>query len=116
MDTFEYLSSAAGASYRCRLLFNNTGRAITVARVGVNGTITASCTTAVNGTCDIPFAAHVGSLLFQCIVATGNGSPAGVGSFYSFAVQRQPAALQEAPHAEEAGDSVSSSGLKPAQE
>lgn len=116
MDTFEYLSSAAGASYRCRLLFNNTGRQITVARVGVNGTISGTCTTAVNGTCDIPFASHAGSLLFQCIVATFNGGPAAPGSFYSFAVQRQPAALQEALHADEAGDSASGSGLKTAQE
>lgn len=111
MDTFEYL--AAAASYRCRILFNNTGRALTVARLGVNGTIVGTCTTPVNGTCDQPFIAHAANLLFQCVVATGNGAPVTPGSFYSFAVQRQPVAAQEAS-AEEG--SLSSSGFKEAQQ
>lgn len=62
--------------------------------IGVNGTVAFSCTTPVNGTCDTPFVAHAGNLLFQCLVATGNGSPVTAGSAYVFAVQRQPAALE----------------------
>ena len=58
MDVFEYLSAPAGASYRCRITSNGTGRALTLARVGVNGAIQASCTTPVNGTCDLPFVFH----------------------------------------------------------
>lgn len=90
MDVYEYFSAAA--SYRCRIQYNNTGRAITLARLGVNGTIQASCTTAVNGTCDLPYVGHAAGLVFQCLVATGNGSPVAAGSLYAHTIQRQPAA------------------------
>jgi len=98
MDVWEYLSAPAGASYRCRITSNNTGRGLTLARIGVNGAIQASCITPVNGTCDLPFIAHAGNLLFQCIVATSNGAPVATGSTYGFAVQREPLIL--APAAE----------------
>jgi hypothetical protein len=107
MDTYEYFSGAA--SYRCRIQFNNTGRQITLARIGVNGTIQASCTTAVNGTCDLPFVLHAGGLLFQCLVATGNGSPVAAGSLYAFSIQRQPAAAPTGP------SDVGASGLAEAE-
>jgi hypothetical protein len=110
MDVWEYLSAPAGASYRCRITSNSTGRQLRLARVGVNATIQASCITPVNGTCDLPFVAHTGNLLFQCIVATGNGSPVTTGSTYGFAVQRQP--LVVIPGAEAQGVS-SRSGLGP---
>jgi hypothetical protein len=92
MDAYEYLSAAA--SYRCRITFNSTGEALNLRVIGVNGTVAFSCTTPVNGTCDTPFVAHAGNLLFQCLVATGNGSPVTASSAYVFAVQRQPAALE----------------------
>jgi hypothetical protein len=92
MDAYEYLSAAA--SYRCRITFNSTGEALNLRVIGVNGTVAFSCTTAVNGTCDTPFVAHAGDLLFQCLVATGNGSPVAAGSAYVFGVQRQPAAFE----------------------
>jgi hypothetical protein len=109
MDAYEYLSAPAGASYRCRITSNGTGRALTLARLGVNGTIQASCTTAVNGTCDLPFVFHAGNLLFQCIVATGNGSPVTTGSTYAFAVQREPLILTTS--AAEAREAASRSGF-----
>ena len=93
MDVYEYLSAAT--SYRCRILYNNTGRQLTLARLGVNGAIQASCTTPVNGTCDLPYVLHAGGLLFQCLVATGNGAPVGAGSLYAIAIQRSPAAAVE---------------------
>jgi hypothetical protein len=90
MDVWEYLSAPAGASYRCRITANHTGRQLRLARIGVTGTVQASCITPVNGTCDLPFVAHAGNLLFQCTVATGNGLPVTTGSLYGFAVQREP--------------------------
>jgi hypothetical protein len=90
MDVYEYLTAAA--AYRCRIGYNSTGRQLTLARLGVNGTIQASCTTPVNGVCDLPYVSHAGGLLFQCLVATGNGSPVAAGSLYAFAIQRQPTA------------------------
>ena len=111
MDVFEYLSAPAGASYRCRITVNGTGRALTLARIGVNGAVQASCTTPVNGTCDLPFVLHAGNLLFQCIVATSNGAPVATGSTYGFAVQRAPLVLT--PSAAEAREAVSRSGFAP---
>jgi len=109
MDVWEYLSAPAGASYRCRITSNNTGRQLRLSRVGVNGAVQAVCITPVNGTCDHPFVAHAGNLLFQCTVATGNGSPVTTGSVYGFAVQRAP--LVATPSAE--AQAVSSrSGLE----
>ena len=92
MDAYEYQSAAT--SYRCRITFNNTGEALNLRVIGVNGAVAFSCATPVNGTCDTPFVGHAGNLLFQCLVATGNGSPVAAGSAYGFAVQRQPAALE----------------------
>jgi hypothetical protein len=103
MDVYEYFSAAT--SYRCRIQYNNTGRALTLARLGVNGVIQASCTTPVNGTCDLPYVLHAAGLVFQCLVATGNGAPVAAGSIYAFTIQRQPAA---APAAE---SNVGASGL-----
>jgi hypothetical protein len=100
MDVWEYLSAPAGASYRCRIISNNTGRQLRLARIGVNATVQASCVTPVNGTCDLPFVAHAGNLLFQCIVATGNGAPVATGSAYGFAVQREPLAASPTTEAQ----------------
>ena len=95
MDAYEY-QTGASASLRCRITFNNTGRALTLARIGVNGLVQASCTTPVNGTCDLGFVVHGGNLLFQCLVATGNGSPVAVGSAYVLVLEREPAPLAAA--------------------
>src|SRR5262249_38596537 len=106
---FEYLSAPAGASYRCRITVNGTGRALTLARIGVNGAVQASCTTPVNGTCDLPFVLHAGNLLFQCIVATSNGAPLAAGPAYGFAGRREPLILTTS--AADAREGVSRSGF-----
>jgi hypothetical protein len=111
MDVYEYLSAAA--SYRCRILRNATGRTLNLRRVGVNGTIGSSCSAPPAGTCDLPFVAHVGNLLFQCIVATQNGAPVTATAQYVFAVQRAPAAL-EAESTSEEDARAPASGLGPA--
>jgi hypothetical protein len=112
MDVYEYLSAAA--SYRCRILRNATGRTLNLRRIGVNGTITASCAAPPAGTCNLPFALHVGNLLFQCTVATQNGAPVPIGSQYVIAVQRAPAALEADAAATEAA-TPRASGLQQVQ-
>jgi hypothetical protein len=111
MDVYEYLSAAA--SYRCRILRNATGRTLNLRRIGVNGTVGASCAAPPLGTCDLPFASHGGNLLFQCIVATQNGAPVVAGAQYVVAVQRGPAAL-EAESGSDQEVRPTASGLGPA--
>jgi hypothetical protein len=86
MDTYEFLS--ASGNWRCRILFNNTGTGLHLSLVGLTGTVLQSCTTPVNGTCDTPDIGLGGDFLFQCIVASGAGSPVGANSLYQIGIQR----------------------------
>jgi len=43
---------------------------------------------------------HAGGLLFQCLVATGNGAPVAAVSVYALAIQRQAAAGPAEPSAQ----------------
>jgi hypothetical protein len=89
MDVYEFQTTPVFDSWRCFVNANNTGRALNVRLVGVNGTVgTSSCTTPVNGTCATPFVGLAPNLLFQCTVSTGNGSPVLPGSLYRFGIQR----------------------------
>jgi len=89
MDTYEWQSQASGsASFRCRITSNTTGQTLNLKWLGVNGTIIDSCSALNGGTCDTGVHATVGNLLFQCIVATANGSPVSASAHYIFAVQR----------------------------
>jgi hypothetical protein len=86
MDVFEWPTAPAGGGYSCSVTFNNTGQAINIRLIGVNGTIITSCTTAVNGTCATPVVNLAGNTLFDCLIATQFAAPAGTNTFYQFAV------------------------------
>jgi hypothetical protein len=89
IDVYEFQTTPLSDAWRCFVNANNTGRALNVRLVGVNGTVGASsCTTPVNGTCFTPFVTLAPNLLFQCTVSTGNGAPVAAGSLYRFGVQR----------------------------
>jgi hypothetical protein len=90
MDTYEFLSAPAGARYRARIISNGTGRTLNVRFIGVNGTIVGSCAAVSFGVCDTPSFLLAGNLLFQVIVATGNGSPVVANAHYILAIQRLP--------------------------
>ena len=88
MDVYEYQSAAVAANYRCSITQNSTGRALRLRRIGVDGSITATCITAINGVCSLPLVAHAANLLFQCTVATASSQPVSATAHYTIAVQR----------------------------
>lgn len=98
MDVFEFQTPAAGGSFRCRILSNTTGQTLNLRFMGVNGTIISSCAAANNGSCDAGTFSLVGNLLFQCLVATGNGTPVITDARYTLVVERPVAlTLADAP-------------------
>ena len=68
-------STTAVDTFRCGIISNSTGRALNLRMFGVNGTIIAQCTTAVNGGCATANVSLVANLEFQCGVWTQNGQP-----------------------------------------
>jgi hypothetical protein len=89
METYEFQTTAATASWRCRIITNQTTRALNVRLIGLTGAQLANCTTSAGGTCDTAAIALGGNFKFQCLVATGAGSPIpSDASWYRIAVQR----------------------------
>jgi hypothetical protein len=88
MEVYEWTSRSAGGYYQCRILSNFTGEPLTITFMGVNGTIIDSCTAPAGGTCDVPAYNLFGNLKFQCLVATGYGSPVISTNTYKMAVRR----------------------------
>jgi hypothetical protein len=89
MELYEFQTPPAGGSWQLVISQNNTGQDLNARLIGVNGTIIASCTTPVNGTCSTVPIALVGNLKFMAIVATDAFSPIAPGNqTYTIRIRR----------------------------
>lgn len=89
MEVYEWQTAAVQVNWRCRILSNQTTRALSLRMIGLTGVELASCTTAPGGTCDTPSVTLGATFKFMCTVATGAGSPIPSDtSWYRIAVQR----------------------------
>jgi hypothetical protein len=88
MEVFEWPTPAAGGTYSCDILLNETGRVLNISLIGVNGTVINSCSAAAGGSCSTPIVGLAANTKFQCLTATSFGAPVGAGVYYSMSVQR----------------------------
>jgi hypothetical protein len=89
LETYEFQTTPSQVNWRCRITANQTSRALTVRMLGLTGQQIATCTTAAGGTCDTLAVTLGANFKFQCVVATGAGSPIPSDlSWYQIAVQR----------------------------
>lgn len=79
MEVYEFQTPPAGGGWQLQITQNNTGRALNLRLVGVNGTIITSCTTPVNGTCNTTPIGLVGNFKFLALVATDAFNPVAPG-------------------------------------
>jgi len=89
METYEFLTSPAGGTYYCQILYNGVGRTMNVSLIGVNGTVISSCAAAYGSSCSTSTSVGLAAnTKFQCLYATGFGSPVspGAGTFYEWSV------------------------------
>jgi hypothetical protein len=89
LETYEFVTSSAGGTYYCQVLYNGVGRTMNVSLVGVNGVVISSCSAASAGACNTSTSTSLaGNTKFQCVYATGYGSPItpGVDTFYEWGV------------------------------
>ncbi len=89
LETYEFQTTPSQVNWRCRIIANQTSRALNVRMLGLTGIELAACTTAVGGTCDTAAITLGANFKFVCVVATGAGSPIPSDlSWYQIAVQR----------------------------
>jgi len=81
MEVFEFVTPVQD-SYRCCILQNSTNQDLFVRLIGLTGSPVQSFQTAVNGTGCTPFNVLGAGFAFQCIVASGAGSPVSLTAHY----------------------------------
>ena len=89
METYEFVTSSAGGTYYCQILYNAVGQTMNVSLIGVNATVISSCSAASGSACNTSTSTSlVGNTKFQCVYATAYGAPIkpGVDTYYEWGV------------------------------
>src|SRR5271166_2677579 len=82
METYEFQTGPAGGSYYCQIVSNATNKTLNVSLIGVNGTVITSCSAVSGGSCNTLTESLVGTLKFQCVVATQCCSSPSTAGYY----------------------------------
>ena len=90
METYEFVTSPSGGTYYCQILFNGTGKTMNVSLIGVNASVISGPVSVASGSSGSTSTtvSLAGNTKFQCLYATGFGSPIspGQGTFYEWGV------------------------------